>query len=315
MVRSSAGADTRDLSRSPYPRGVSGRAIRRAVRNHGRCSHGLDWGAAVVRFGNTESYTSTVAALVPATTTTLFRTRVVPTALRQVVKVDLQYPTPRQEEKITAEFCYDSVQAIAARHELHPNQVSAWKRQLLDAAPEVFAMGAARKLAQQPRRRSTTCTPRSAHRRAFFGAGCSAEPGGPGASSRSRQCLLLNVAVLPAEGGERGEPGADAAHGRPHGVPVLQHAPSPPRGRHGGPAPDPAAHMGMEAVYRRPRTSVASPEHRIFPYLRATSDFPGGPRVVRGHHLCPCQRGFFYLVAVMDWATRHVLQHDGARSA
>ena len=25
--------------------------------------------------------------------------------------------------------------------------------------------------------------------------------------------------------------------------------------------------MGMEAVYRRPRTSVASPEHRIFPYL------------------------------------------------
>ena len=25
--------------------------------------------------------------------------------------------------------------------------------------------------------------------------------------------------------------------------------------------------MGMEAVYRRPRTSVASPEHRVFPYL------------------------------------------------
>ena len=29
----------------------------------------------------------------------------------------------------------DSVQAISARHELHPNQVSAWKRQLLDAVP------------------------------------------------------------------------------------------------------------------------------------------------------------------------------------
>ena len=25
--------------------------------------------------------------------------------------------------------------------------------------------------------------------------------------------------------------------------------------------------MGMEATYRRPRTSVASPEHRVFPYL------------------------------------------------
>ncbi len=43
----------------------------------------------------------------------------------------------------------DSVQAIATRHELHPNQVSAWKRQLLDASPEVFARGAARKLSRQ----------------------------------------------------------------------------------------------------------------------------------------------------------------------
>lgn len=29
----------------------------------------------------------------------------------------------------------DSVQAIAARHELHPNRITAWKRQLLDAFP------------------------------------------------------------------------------------------------------------------------------------------------------------------------------------
>ena len=65
----------------------------------------------------------------------------------------------RKRRRFTAEFKgrvalealqeRDSVQAIAARHELHPNQVSAWKRQLLDAAPEVFARGAARKLAQQ----------------------------------------------------------------------------------------------------------------------------------------------------------------------
>ncbi len=25
--------------------------------------------------------------------------------------------------------------------------------------------------------------------------------------------------------------------------------------------------MGVEATYRRPRTSVAGPEHRVFPYL------------------------------------------------
>ena len=36
----------------------------------------------------------------------------------------------------------DSVQAIARRHELHPNQVSTWKRLLLEGLPEVFAGGA-----------------------------------------------------------------------------------------------------------------------------------------------------------------------------
>ena len=43
----------------------------------------------------------------------------------------------------------DSVQAIARRHELHPNQVSTWKRQLLDAVPEVFARDGSRKLAKE----------------------------------------------------------------------------------------------------------------------------------------------------------------------
>ncbi len=36
----------------------------------------------------------------------------------------------------------DSLQAIALRHELHPNQVSQWKRQLLAAIPDVFVAGA-----------------------------------------------------------------------------------------------------------------------------------------------------------------------------
>ena len=33
--------------------------------------------------------------------------------------------------------------------------------------------------------------------------------------------------------------------------------------------------MGMEATYRRPRTSVANSEHRIFPTCCATSRSPG----------------------------------------
>ena len=66
--------------------------------------------------------------------------------------------------------------------------------------------------------------------------------------------------------------------------------------------------MGMEATYRRPRMSVASPEHRVFPYLLR------GLTISRADHVwcadityVPVTQGFFYLVAVMDWATRHVL--------
>ena len=66
--------------------------------------------------------------------------------------------------------------------------------------------------------------------------------------------------------------------------------------------------MGLEAVYRRPRTSAANSEHRIFPYLLR------GLEISRADHVwcadityIPVTRGFFYLVAVMDWATRHVL--------
>ncbi len=43
----------------------------------------------------------------------------------------------------------DSMQAIAARYELHPNQVSAWKRQLVDAVPEAFARGGRGKLVKE----------------------------------------------------------------------------------------------------------------------------------------------------------------------
>ncbi len=35
-----------------------------------------------------------------------------------------------------------TVQEIAARHQVHPNQVSAWKRQAVDGLSEVFSNGA-----------------------------------------------------------------------------------------------------------------------------------------------------------------------------
>ena len=40
-----------------------------------------------------------------------------------------------------------TVQAIAAKHEVHPNQVSGWKRQAQDGLRELFAGGANRRQA------------------------------------------------------------------------------------------------------------------------------------------------------------------------
>ena len=66
--------------------------------------------------------------------------------------------------------------------------------------------------------------------------------------------------------------------------------------------------MGLEAIYQAPRTSAPHPAHRIYPYLLK------GMKIDRPNQVwcadityIPVQRGFLYLVAIMDWATRHVL--------
>jgi len=66
--------------------------------------------------------------------------------------------------------------------------------------------------------------------------------------------------------------------------------------------------MGIEAVYRRPRTSAPAPGHKIFPYLLR------GVTIDRANQVwasdityIPMARGFLYLAAVMDWFARRIL--------
>ena len=66
--------------------------------------------------------------------------------------------------------------------------------------------------------------------------------------------------------------------------------------------------MGLQAIWRAPRTSDPHPEHRVYPYLLR------GLGIERANHVwcadityIPVQRGFLYLVAIMDWASRFVL--------
>ena len=68
------------------------------------------------------------------------------------------------------------------------------------------------------------------------------------------------------------------------------------------------ATMGLAPIYQRPRTTVPNPEHMVFPYLLRdlVIDRPNQVWCADITYI-PMRRGFLYLVAVMDWATRKVL--------
>ena len=66
--------------------------------------------------------------------------------------------------------------------------------------------------------------------------------------------------------------------------------------------------MGLDAIHQAPRTSDPHPGHRIYPYLLKNMVIDRPNQVWCADITCiPVQRGFLYLVAIMDWATRHVL--------
>ena len=68
--------------------------------------------------------------------------------------------------------------------------------------------------------------------------------------------------------------------------------------------------MGIQALYRKPNTSKRHPAHPVFPYLLR------GLAIERANQVwaldityVPMARGWVYLVAVLDWASRRVLAH------
>ena len=68
--------------------------------------------------------------------------------------------------------------------------------------------------------------------------------------------------------------------------------------------------MGIEAIYRKRNTSQPHPAHRIYPYLLRdlVIDRPNQVWATDLTYI-PMRRGFVYLVAIIDWATRKVLAH------
>jgi len=68
------------------------------------------------------------------------------------------------------------------------------------------------------------------------------------------------------------------------------------------------ARMGIEALYRKPHTSQRHPAHRVYPYLLRHRAITRSNQVWAADiTYIPMTRGFVYLFAVLDWASRRVL--------
>ena len=66
--------------------------------------------------------------------------------------------------------------------------------------------------------------------------------------------------------------------------------------------------MGIQAIYQKPKTTKRHPAHPVYPYMLRNLS------INRPNHVwaadityIPMRRGFVYLFAVMDWASRKVL--------
>ena len=69
--------------------------------------------------------------------------------------------------------------------------------------------------------------------------------------------------------------------------------------------------MGLEAIYQKPRLSIPSPGHQVYPYLLR------GVKVTRLNQVWSADityirllGGFVYLVAIIDWYSRYVLSWE-----
>ena len=66
--------------------------------------------------------------------------------------------------------------------------------------------------------------------------------------------------------------------------------------------------MGVEALCRKPGTSKKHPGHKIYPYLLRGLTIDRANQVwALDTTYIPMAKGFVYLVAVVDWASRKVL--------
>ena len=222
-----------------------------------------------------------------------------------------------------------TINEIASEYNLHPNQVSSWKKKLLEEGPVVFSSNAARHLREQEARETELYEqigrlkmelewlkkklPASIEaKRAMI------ESKHPTLSIR-RQCQLVDL--------NRSTYYSEPADESPFNLLLMrlideEYTRAPfygyrkmtvrlgKRGYH-------VNHkrvarlmqkMGLQAVCPRPRTSIPDKQHQKYPYLLRGLDINRSNQVWAADiTYVPMPLGLIYLVAIMDWFSRFVL--------
>jgi putative transposase len=66
--------------------------------------------------------------------------------------------------------------------------------------------------------------------------------------------------------------------------------------------------LGLQTIYQKKRTSVSNPEHRVYPYLLRDLEINRANQVwCTDITYLPIGKGYYYLIAIMDWYSRRVL--------
>ena len=237
-----------------------------------------------------------------------------------------------------------TVQEIAGKHQLHPNQVSTWKRQAIDGMADVFSGG--------KQSGPTEAEVKELHAKiGRLTVENDAPMGLRGPTGATVRCPMSDVrraeAVSPekkramikrdppelsiSQQGKLVRLSRSAFYDTPVGIDADTRAmmkeidrvftkypffgsrqiaaylrrESAVVGRHR--VRRLMAKLGLEAIYNRPRTRQPHPQHPVFPYLLRKMQIDRPNQVwCADITFVPVRNGFLYLAAIMDWASRKV---------
>jgi putative transposase len=243
----------------------------------------------------------------------------------------------KQRRRFSADFKFrvaleavkgqQTISELSSKHSVHPNQISQWKRQLLESGAEVFSRNGTTEqqeaiqaeLYEQIGRLKMELEwlkkklPNSVEiKRTLI------EPNHLELSMR-RQCELLDLNRLTLYYQPVGEAPdhlylmrlsdeqylRTPFYGWPRMTAYLRrkgHAINHKRVQRL------MQKMGLQAIYPKPKTSMAGKEHMIYPYLLRDLEILQ-PNFVWSADITyvPMRQGFMYLVAIIDWFSRYVL--------